>query len=428
MKNKDFRLIESVKIILWGETVGYLAQTPNGISFEYDQAFKKQKLEISPLELPTATTTIYTSTKMGNTFKGLPGIFADSLPDTFGQKVIDNYFFNKHAITSKEVTPLMSLAYLSTRSIGALEYLPGFEDKEKTQSTELTLATLVDAAKKTINGKADIVIAEIMRVAASPGGIKAKAMIDYNPQTSQMRSGFNEAKKDYIPCMIKFDGVTDGEEAGFYGKLEYVYNLVAQDSGITVPRSFLIEGPSDDEFPAYHFVVERFDRDEEKNKAFHVATYCGLTTSDFRVKNSSSYEGYLRVVKGLCAGDVTQVEQALKRCIFNLVMRNEDDHTKNFSFLMDRQGLWTLSPAYDLNYVRIPNGSGHQMSINNKNKNFTKEDLIGLGKGIDIKANKTLQIIEEVESSARKFLKFADEVNLDVDFSEGVERNFNWYL
>jgi serine/threonine-protein kinase HipA len=423
--NKDPRLIQSLEIQLWGKTVGFLALTSGGISFEYEEEFKKTLWNISPLEIPFSTTSIYTSINNGSTFKGLPGIFADSLPDNFGQKVIDNYFLQNYGITSQEVNPLMSLAYLHDRSIGALEYLPKFTSNNSYDDI-LSLSKLINAAKKTIQGKADTIATKIIQVGASAGGVKAKAFINYNPNTFEIRSGFNEVKADFVPCLIKFDGVMDGEIAGYNGKLEYIYNLVAADCGIEIPRCFLIESLSEDGLHASHFVTERFDRDNQKNKPFHVASYCGLTVSDFRIKNSSSYENFLRTVKGICSTDVTEVEKALKSSIFNLIMRNEDDHTKNFSFLMNQQGIWTLAPAYDLNYVRVPNG--HQMSLNNKNMGFTKEDIINLGKGMDIKAHKTHRIIEEVELSARKFLTYADEVSLPEDFAQGVMRNFNWYL
>lgn len=425
---KNPKLINSLEIRLWGQVVGYLAKTQRGISFEYEDEFKKSLLEISPLEMPLSTTSIYTSSQTGTTFKGLPGIFADCLPDTFGQKIIDNYFLLNYGIPFQEITPLMSLAYLHNRSIGSLEYLPQFEN-EKSKDEILSLSLLVDAAKKTIQGKADNVTSKIMRVGASAGGIRAKAIIDYNPDTFEIRSGFNEAKAGFIPCLIKFDGVTDGEVTGYDRKLEYIYNLVAADCGIEVPRSFLIEDLYSDSFhelPATHFITERFDRDERKNKPFHIASYCGLTVSDFRIKNSSSYENFLRTIKGICSTNVAEVEKGLKQCIFNLIMRNEDDHTKNFSFIMDQDGVWKLAPAYDLNYVRLP--SGHQMSINKKNKGFSKEDIINLGRIVDIKPHKTLQIIKEVETSAKNFLQYADEVSLAEDFSAGVMRNFNWYL
>lgn len=427
-KLSDPRQIKSIEIQLWNNVVGFLAETSDGLSFEYEEKFKKNLWEISPLELSLATTSIYTSPRIGPTFKGLPGIIADCLPDVFGQKVIENYFFQHFGIPPNEITPIMSLAYISNRSIGALEFTPDVAINNFDHDEVLSLSKLVDAAKKTLEGKADDVIVEIMKIGASAGGMKAKAVIDYNPDTHQIRSGFDKPKKAFIPSIIKFDGVAKGDYAGYNGKSEYIYNLIAADCGIRVPRCFLIAGAAVEkgEPPAVHFVTERFDRDEEKNKPFHVSTYCGLSLSDYRIKNSSSYENFLRFTKGLCVNDMTQVEQALKRCVFNVVMRNEDDHTKNFSFLMDQQGKWTLSPAYDLTYARVKNG--HQMSIHNKNQNFNKDDLISLGKSVDIKPHKTLQIIEDVELSAKRFLDFAEEIALSMDFAQGIERNFQFLI
>lgn len=416
--------ITSLEIKLWGKTVGYLAISEGKIIFEYDEAFKNTKLELSPSELPLSTTAIYSSEKTGATFKGLPGIFADSLPDIYGLNIINNYFFKHFGIPINQITPLMSLAYIANRSMGALEYYPYIQDKVLIKDEILSLNRLVDAAKENLSGKASDVVSELIRVGTSAGGLKAKATIDYNPTTDEIRSGFAQVKEGFIPCLIKFDGVMDGEFAGYNGKNEYIYNLIAADCGIKVPFCYLIEGPSDDDLPAAHFITSRFDRDEEKNKPYHVSTFCGLTLFDFRLFNSSSYESLLRWTKGLCSGDVTHVEEIFRRCVFNVVLKNEDDHTKNFSFLMDQNGQWSVSPAYDLNYV--PTKHGHQLSINEKNKNILIEDLFALAASIDIKRAKAIRIIEEVENSARKYLTFAKEVSLPMDYAKGVFRYFNF--
>jgi serine/threonine-protein kinase HipA len=420
--------VRSLEIKLWDQKVGYIAEINGHIEFEYEEDFKSHKLEISPFELPLDTTTIYSSPQKGITFKGLPGVFADALPDTYGQTVINNYFLNQHGIPPNKVTPLMGLAYLSNRGMGALEFSPSITHKTKTSREEITLPELVVAVKKTITGKADKAIAEIMKVGTSAGGIQAKAAIDYNPSTNEVRMGLSEVGKGFIPSILKFDGLRDGDFTGYYGKNEYIYNLIANECGIKVSPFFLIEGQPQDhsDLKPFHFLSTRFDRDEKRNKPYHMSTYCALSLFDFRKYNSSSYENLLRITKSLCITDVSQVEEVFKRSVFNVILKNEDDHTKNFSFLMDKSGKWMASPAYDLNYVH--SRYGHQMSINGKNDNIKREDLLHLAKSIDIKNKKALSIIDEVMTAAKKYLQYANQVNLAEDFAEGIFKNFNFRI
>jgi len=292
-QKKSFSPLEvhSLEVRLWDKLIGYLAEDKGNIYFEYEEDFKQLGLEISPFEIPLATTKIYSSTKKGNTFKGLPGVIADCLPDVFGQNVIDNYFLQKHGIAPARVTPLMGLAYLSNRTMGALEFYPHVDGKEIMNNEVITLSELVWAVKKTIAGNANDVVAAIMKVGTSAGGMQAKATIDYNPNTNEIRMGFKETKKGFIPSILKFDGVREGDIPGYYGKNEYVYNLIAADCGIKVPLSYLIEGPSENgDLPPVHFLSIRFDRDEEKNKPYHMSTYCGLTLFDFRFTSSAYFK------------------------------------------------------------------------------------------------------------------------------------------
>lgn len=412
---------ESLEVLLWGKTVGFLAEKSRGITFEYSDEFKKSLLGISPLEMPLETTVEYVSEQLSSTFKGLPGVFADSLPDAYGNKVINNFFFRSKGLTPNEVTPLMKLAYIHKRSIGALEYIPHVREEENSESV-FEIVDLVDAAKKTLAGKGSEVAQEIMRIGSSAGGLKAKAVIDFNPKTLEIRAGFKNGHKNFIPSIIKFDGTMDGEEAGYFGRVEYVYNQIARECGIEVPNFHLLQSSSEDELDAYHFISERFDRNENKEKTYHQSTYCGLSLSDYRQKNSSSYENLLRTIHGLCEPGMSDVEQGLKRCVFNVIMRNEDDHTKNFSFLMDKRGKWKLSPAYDLTYVIVKNG--HQMSINGKNQSILKEDILELGKFIGLKTKKILKIIDDVEKASKLFVKFAKDIDLPDDFAKGISNNF----
>lgn len=414
--------VASLEILLWGQTVGYLAQKDKTIAFEYEEKFKTSGLQISELEIPLETTVEYVSSESGPTFRGLPGVFADSLPDVYGNKVIENFFFKKEGIAARDVTPLMRLAYIHRRSIGALEYMPSTKDEEDFPESVFNIVELVDAAKKTLQGKGSEVAHEIMRLSSSAGGLRAKAVIDYNPRTTEIRAGFKNTARGFIPCIIKLDGAIDGEEAGYYGRVEYVYNLIARKCGIEVPKSYLLGSIIDDELNAFHFITERFDRNEVKEKLYHQITLCGLTLSDFRQKNSCSYESFLRVIKGISELGMKDVLEGFRRCIFNVVMRNEDDHTKNFSFIMNQDGKWKLAPAYDLTYVPVE--SGHQMSINNKNQGITREDLTLLGKFIGLKNKKIDKVINEVLEASSLFKEEAIKIGLPEDFVEGIARNF----
>lgn len=412
---------KSLEVLLWGHTVGYLAEIEDEVVFEYSDEFRRTELEISPLEMPLLTTLEYKSEEVSSTFLGLPGVFADSLPDVYGNKVINNFFFKNYGMTAKEVTPLMRLAYIHKRSIGALEYIPHSGEKDAGEFV-FNITDLVDAAKKTLSGKGSEIAQEIMQIGSSAGGLRAKAVIDFNPKTKEIRAGYKKGYKNFKPCIIKFDGAMDGEEAGYYGRVEYVYNQVAKDCGINVSNSYLLQSSSEDELDAYHFISERFDRNEKKEKLYHQATFCGLTLSDYKQKNSSSYEALLRTIHGLCEPGASDVEEGLKRCIFNVVMRNEDDHTKNFSFLMNKRGKWKLAPAYDLTHVIIKNG--HQMSINGKNQSITREDILELGRFIGIKDKKIVKMIEDVNLASRSFMSYAKNIGLPLDFAEGIQRSF----
>ncbi len=345
---------DRVRVKLWGEVVGYLAELENGsIAFEYDSKFKAEKLEIAPFEMPLATTTVYQSKERSSTFQGLPGAIADCLPDSYGKSIIASFYKKYYGWESHTLNVLDYLCYLSDRSIGALEFepsTPAMTDGE----ADVELEILLESARKTLEGKADEVTSDIIRMSASAGGRQAKAVIDYNPSTQEIRTGFADAKTGFIPCIIKLDGLRDGEEPNFYGRLEYIYAKMAQDCGIEVPKVFLLESDHD-HGPAAHFLVERFDRNSSKEKIVHYASLCGLSLHDFREKHSCSYETFFSIVQHLTS-DASQVEQALQRAIFNIIFRNQDDHTKNFGFVMNRKGEWRLSLAFDLNYVFGPGG------------------------------------------------------------------------
>ncbi|MCX6130989.1 MAG: type II toxin-antitoxin system HipA family toxin [Proteobacteria bacterium] len=414
---------ESIRINLWGKTVGYLALLHGRVVvFEYEKAFKESGLEISPFELPLDTTGIYKSQESSSTFQTLPGIIADCLPDSYGRAVIEGFYQKQFAWLPASITVLDYLAYIGNRSIGALEFEPTVPS-QASQHEQLEIQRLVDAARKTLLGRAHDVLPDLLKISASAGGRQAKALVDFNPQTQELRSGLEEPRADFVPCIIKFDGVRDGEEPNFYGRLEYVYSRLAERCGIQVPRVWLLEDDHEYE-PAAHFIIERYDRSLQKEKTVHYASLCGLLLRDFRQKHSCDYETYFGLVLKLTS-DASQLEEAFRRAAFNIVFRNQDDHTKNFGFCMNLQGVWRLAPAFDLNYVYGQGmASTHQMRFSGKEDDFTREDFMQVGKKFGIQSRKIIKILNNMQEAAQDFENQARNVGLEEDFARGIARRF----
>jgi serine/threonine-protein kinase HipA len=308
--------------------------------------------------------------------------------------------------------------------MGALEFTPTENaDDNDFLNQDLEITRLHSEAKKILEGKADEVTAKIMRIGGSAGGARAKALIDFNPKKGLIRSGFSKAKSGFIPAIIKFDGVKDGEEENYYGRLEYIYSLMAKKCGINMPQTYLLE-----ENGRAHFIVERFDRNEKKEKIAHFASLCGLTGFDFYQKHSCSYEDLFQYVSYL-THDASQVIEAFKIMVFNIIFKNQDDHTKNFGFLMDQKGKWSFAPAYDLNYAYdAVHADTHQMRMNFKDDEFERHDFILTGKKFGLKERQVNEILDRTLACAEEFLKICEENSLDIDFAEGIHRNFRTYL
>lgn len=413
--------IESVQVNLWDKVVGYIALADNGIpQFEYDPEFKKTGLEISPIELPLATTTIYTQHSKTISFHGLPGVMADCLPDRFGMRVIEDFYRTRYQLERHEVDVIKRLLYVGNRAIGALEFIPAVKEGDDfLEDQYLEIQNLRKEAKKTIEGKADLKTAEIMRVGGSAGGAQAKALVDYNPDTQEIRSGFSEVTEGFIPCMIKFDGVREGVEENCYGRLEYTYCEMARRCHISVPKTYLLE-----ENGRAHFIIERFDRTASKEKKYHYASLCGILKKDYVQKHSCTYEEYFQATQFLTQ-DISQVVEAFKLAVFNILFRNQDDHTKNFGFLMDKKGRWKVSPAFDLNYVYdFENAKTHQMKLNEKDDDFEMKDFIESGKKVGLKEAQMKKIIKATLAVSDEFINLGLKNGLEEDFLIGIKRRF----
>ena len=311
-----------------------------------------------------------------NSFKGLPGLLADSLPDKFGNAVIDTWLASQGRAESS-FNSVERLCYIGTRGMGALEFEPTISEYSKKEKN-IEINKLVDLVNKILNQRSGLygvltgiddqeVLEDILRVGTSAGGARAKAILAWNPNTKEFRSGQIDLDPGFEHWLLKFDGISNNRDKEIadplgYGKIEYAYYIIAVNIGINMMDSKL-----HNEGGRSHFMTKRFDRTLNGGK-IHAQTLGALAHYDYNLAGSNSYEQAIQVMKhlGLSRQDL---EQQVLRTFFNIVGRNQDDHVKNIAFLMDRGGRWTLSPAYDLIYSWNPTGdwtSQHQMSINNK--------------------------------------------------------------
>lgn len=399
-------MVDIARVNLHGQPVGTFRWDNNRqlAHFEYAESFIGKGLEPSPILMPVRQGRIYSFSDIGReTFKGLPGMLADSLPDTYGRAMFDRWL----ALTGRSSgNAVETLCFLGKRCMGALEFEPAM-DAPYSSDVRIELDSLVEVASEALSEKEEFganleedkkaAIAEIVRLGTSAGGQRAKAIIAYNPLTGEVRSGQIEAPEGFDYYLIKLDGVT--AEAGFretqnFGRLEYSFYRLVKECGIEMSDCSLIE-----ENGRAHFLTKRFDR--QNGEKIHMQTLCGIAHYDYRNPRSYSYEQAFNVMRALRL-PYSQAQEMYRRMVFNVVIRNQDDHTKNISFLMDRQGKWTLSPAYDMGFAYNPKGgwtAQHQMSINGKFDNITRQDLLEFAKRNNIKeATEIIDRIAEVSS------------------------------
>ena len=394
-------MVDVAKVNMFGMPVGTFRwdERYEVVRFEYDSSFVGRGLEPSPLMMPVRMGRVYSFGDLDKeTFKGLPGMLADSLPDTYGRALFDKWL----ALTGRTSSnPIETLCFLGKRCMGALEFEPAM-DIAYDKNAKFEIDSLVNVASEALSQKSSFgvnlnddkkaAIAEILRLGTSAGGQRAKAIIAYNKATGEVRSGQVEAPAGYDYYLIKLDGVsaTAGfKETGNHGRLEYSFYKLAKACGIEMTECSLIE-----ENGRTHFLTKRFDR--ENGKKIHMQTLCGIAHFDYRLHRAYSYEQAFNVMRALRLS-YSEAQEMFRRMVFNVVVRNQDDHTKNISFLMDDSGKWKLSPAYDMGYAYNPNGrwtATHQMSINGKFDEITRNDLLTFAHQNNIKEAKN--IIDEV--------------------------------
>lgn len=381
-------ILARADVFMWDRKVGAVTEYVNGrIGFAYDPSYLVEGVSISPTFLPidrgSTRTFEFPELQRQEAFQGLPGVFSDSLPDTFGNLIIKNYFASRGE-SEKAMSPVQKLLYVGNRAMGALEYRPQLQRHAPEEDQALEIKSLVESARRLIEGDAGEAIQEIMRVGGSAGGARAKALILWNKAKKQVRSGFARPRAGDEAWLVKFDGVNSAnvrdDQARSFNRVEYTYALLAKDLDIDMAEVSYLE----DEDGLFHFMTRRFDR--TGTKKHHMHSLSGMEHVDFNAPQAYSYEAWFRLILELNLG-YPALEQAYRRMLFNVVGRNQDDHVKNISFLMrDANSGWTLAPAYDLTYAAGSNYTRlHQMTVTGLSDNFTRGPLVELGKKFDIK-------------------------------------------
>ncbi len=408
--------VNTVRVKMWGTTVGYLHQDDNGmVGFQYDEEFLKSNIEISPVKMPLSTVTYTFPALPEQTFHGLPGMVADSLPDKFGNIVINRYL-ESQGRTADSLSVIEKLCYTGKRGMGALEYEPSQELTTINETVDLDALTKLTSEilseKEQIHiKKNDNLMAQLMECGSSVGGARAKTLIAWNPETNDIRSGQINAGKGYEYWLLKFDNIKNNKDKdsrpddGEYTKVEYAYYLMALDAGIEMSECRLYK-----ENGSAHFMTKRFDRKGVKGEKLHMQSLCALAHLDFNSPRVYSYEEAFSVMKQLKL-PYNDFVQLFRRMVFNEYAKNYDDHTKNISFLMDKKGVWSLSPAYDITFSYRKDSiwvSAHQMLINGKSDNITKEDMLKVAEKANIKKSDAAKIIEQVINSVSKWEDFAE--------------------
>jgi serine/threonine-protein kinase HipA len=407
------------EVRLWGSSIGAVSVNGPGeiATFEYTAAFQRSGIEVSPLMMPLARQ-IYSFPDLSKaSFHGLPGMLADALPDKFGNAVIDAWLAAQGRLP-QDIDAVERLCYTGTRGIGALEFRPA-QGPQSRSSTVLNVDSLVALASDVLSNRENLqasfadtnkeqALREILRVGSSAGGARAKAVIAWNPKTNEVRSGQVKAPSGFEYWLMKFDGVTNNKDHDLadpqgFGAIEYAYSLMARAAGIRMSECRLFE-----ENGRRHFMTRRFDRLDDGEK-LHMQSLGAMAHFDFNNPVAHSYEQALTVIRRLGLS-MDAVEEQYRRMVFNVIARNQDDHVKNIAFLMDRSGIWSLSPAFDVMYAYNPSGTwtaSHQMSLAGKREGFTLEDLMAVAETASMKRGRAEAIAREVTKAVSRWREFA---------------------
>jgi serine/threonine-protein kinase HipA len=422
------------EVKLWGRTIGAvsLLAGEDVAAFEYDSQFAQSGIEVSPLMM-TLSRRVYRFPEISRqTFLGLPGLLADSLPDRFGNALI-NAWLASQGRHPDSFNAIERLCYTGSRGMGALEFAPATGPQTR-QAARIEVDKLVELASEVLTHRNDlqtsfadsdkvVALKDILQVGTSAGGARAKAVIAWNPTNNEVRSGQVDAGDGFEYWLLKFDGVSGNrdkelEDPKGYGAIEYAYYLMAQACGIDINESRLLE-----EGGRRHFMTRRFDRLAGGEK-LHMQSLCALAHYDFNMAGAYSYEQALLVMRQLKL-PMHAIEQQFRRMVFNIVARNQDDHVKNIAFLMDKKGAWSLSPAFDLTYSFNPAGAwtaSHQMTMNGKRDKFTMDDFKACAKAASMKRGRAEKILAEVQATVSRWASFADQAKVPDTVRESIHQ------
>ena len=421
-----------IEVSIWGDRVGAVAPDPRvGVhGFAYQPSWIRRRVELAPLmmSLRDAPQTYLFPNLSELTFHGLPGMLADSLPDDFGNALIDAWM-SEHGIKKSAITTLDRLAYMGKRGMGALEFKPA-RGAQRESAAPLAIKSLVEEARKIVSGNmgldahAKAALANMIRVGTSAGGARAKAVVAWNARTNEIRSGQFDAAPGFEHWILKFDGVGQYPELGSgqdYGRIEFAYYKMATAAGIDMSESRLLE-----EDGRAHFMTKRFDREIRRGRTIkhHMQSLCAMNHLDFKQRSTHAYSQLFMVVAELGLGDEA-ISQTFRRMTFNVMARNCDDHTKNIAFLLKQDGDWELAPAYDLTHAYNPSGQWtyqHLMSVNGKFDGVTREDLLVEAERFGVRRPKDL--IVQVRRAIENWQVHANEAKLPEATTERVWKDF----
>jgi len=420
-------MVRTAYVHLWGKRIGAIAWNPNtGLgSFEYLPGFEIDKYPIAPIKMP-GKNQVYAFPELRNTetFRGLPGLLADSLPDRYGKELI-NVWLARQGRPENSLNPVELLCFIGKRGMGALEFEPAIQ--QESPSYGLELSDLLETTKALLQNKEAVqiqtsdqmrdVMLDVLKMGTSAGGARPKAIIAFNEKNGEIRSGQTLADEGFEHWLIKFDGVSDtqfGATSG-YGHVEMAYYKMATDFGIEMQESRLVE-----EQGRAHFMTRRFDR-VKGNQKLHVQTFCALQHYDYTNILSYSYEQLYQTMR-LLRLSYAEAEQMYRRMVFNVIARNCDDHTKNFAFIMSPDGKWALAPAYDVCHAYRPGSpwvSQHNLSINGKRKNIGREDLLIIARQNSIR--NPAKILDEAVRLVRQWPDYAQRYQVEEKLWKAID-------
>jgi serine/threonine-protein kinase HipA len=431
-------MVDAAEVKVWGELAGAVRwdnEQQLGY-FQFAPEFLQKGWDLAPIQMPIENgSRIYSfpELRMGradleDTFKGLPGLLSDALPDKYGNRLI-NVWLAQQGRPENSMNPVEKLCFIGSRGMGALEFEPAYMNAGES-SFAIELDSLVEAARRMLNERETFrtrfdkntqkAMMEILKIGTSAGGARPKAVIAYHPNTKEVRSGQGIVPEGFEHWLIKLDGVSGEQfgESGGWGRVEYAYYLMAKDCGINISESQLLE-----ENGRAHFMTKRFDR--EGNVKHHIQSLCGMQHYDFNDMNGYSYEQVFQTMRILRL-TYPEAEEMFRRMVFNVLATNYDDHTKNFSFLLKKDAPWRLAPAYDLCFSYDETNhwvSKQTLSVNGKRWAIAKTDLMTIAKANSIK--KGDRIINEINTVIKKWNDYAKQAGVRTDLQQRIHQNLN---